>query len=328
MTKPLIGVGLWGMQATRWYPQAYRQLYREMIEEIQLAEDVGLDLALFTEHHFTEDGSCPSILLTTAAAGRSTSKIGIGTGLLLLPLHNKNKVKEQVEALDSLLGARLILGVGLGYRDIEFVGRSQSRKERVRLLEDHIDFLRSDRRPSNGRPLEIWLGGHIETTAKRAGRLGCGLMLPSTIGHEELSSLFEIHRKSFVGNRVSDWRSAGSTLRSVWVAPTDEEAADYMQPRLQYLWQEQYGAWGMFNDIKKSGEAENRGDLISQAGKFAIIGSPDRVASELLRVFAAGAECVICRIHTGTQSHDEIMRCLNLLGREVLPRVRETLACA
>src|SRR4051794_3334378 len=114
MTRPLIGVGLWGMQATRWYPQPHRQIYREMIEEIQLAENLGFDFALFTEHHFAEDGSCPSILLAAAAVSRVTSKIGIGTGLLLLPLQDKEKIREQVSALDSLLGERLILGVGLG----------------------------------------------------------------------------------------------------------------------------------------------------------------------------------------------------------------------
>jgi alkanesulfonate monooxygenase SsuD/methylene tetrahydromethanopterin reductase-like flavin-dependent oxidoreductase (luciferase family) len=328
MMKPLIGVGLWGLQATRWYPRPHRQIYKEMIEELQQAENLGFDFALFTEHHFANDGSCPSILLPAAAASRMTSRIGIGTGLLLLPLHDKEKIKEQVVAIDSLLAERLILGVGLGYRDIEFVARSQPRRARVSLLEDHIQHLRSEVLRASGRKLEVWIGGHIETTARRAARLGSGVMLPSTLGHEELSTLFNIHRNNFVGDVGARWRSAGGMIRSVWVARTDAEAREYAIPRLNYLWQEQYGAWGMFDDIKRSGEADNRGDGVSQAGQFAIVGSPDTVAKELVQIISSGAQHVICRIQTGTQSHDEIAGCLDLLGREVLPQIRETATCA
>lgn len=325
MTRPLVGVGLWGMQSTRFYPRDHPALYREMIEEIVLAEQVGFDLAFFTEHHFALDGSCPSILLTAAAVAQETSRIGIGTGLLLPPLHDREKLVDQVLAVDALLGPRLVLGVGLGYREIEFVARSQPRDRRVQGLEERIEDVRSAARPRPGPGLEIWLGGHVEATARRAARLGCGLMMPSYPSCQQLAELFSLRD----GLRAPDspWGAPWGALRAVWVAGTDEKAQAYMFPRLRYLFEEQYGGWGMFSDIARGAQTAqeaNAGSQASQSERYAITGSPETVARGLAEVFEAGrAQYVICRINTGTQSHDEMMQCLRRLGEDVLPRLRE-----
>jgi alkanesulfonate monooxygenase SsuD/methylene tetrahydromethanopterin reductase-like flavin-dependent oxidoreductase (luciferase family) len=324
MARPLVGVGLWGMQSTRFYKQDHPALYREMVEELVLAEQMGFDFAFFTEHHFAPDGSCPSILLTAAAVAQATSRIGIGTGLLLPPLHDREKLLDQVMALDALLGARLVLGVGLAYRDIEFVARGQARHRRVAALEERIADMRAAARSRPGPDLQIWLGGHVEATAHRASRLGCGLMLPSYPSCEELTRFFALRQGE--PDRRTPWGSLWGALRIVWAARTDEEAREYMFPRLQYLYEEQYGGWGMFDDIaKSSGTAQGAatGGQALQKSRYAITGSADTVVRGLDEVFAAGAEYAICRLNTGTQSHDAMMECLRRLGGEVLPRLRE-----
>jgi alkanesulfonate monooxygenase SsuD/methylene tetrahydromethanopterin reductase-like flavin-dependent oxidoreductase (luciferase family) len=325
MTRRLVGVGLWGMQSTRFYPREHPALYREMVEEIVLAEQMGFDFALFTEHHFAPDGSCPSILLTAAAAAQATSRIGVGTGLLLPPLHDREKLVDQVMAVDGLLGSRLILGVGLGYREIEFVARAQPRHRRVQGLEERIEALREAARARPRPGLEIWLGGHVEATARRAARLGCGLMMPSYPSYEQLAELFRL--RGAMSATDTPWGSPWGALRAVWVAPTDDEARAYMFPRLRYLFEEQYGGWGMFTDIARgaqSAQEAESGERALQSERYAIAGSPDTVTRGLQATFeAGGAQYVVCRINTGTQSHDEMMKCLRLLGEHVLPRLRE-----
>jgi alkanesulfonate monooxygenase SsuD/methylene tetrahydromethanopterin reductase-like flavin-dependent oxidoreductase (luciferase family) len=325
MSRRLVGVGLWGMQSTRFYKQDHPSLYREMIEELVLAEELGFDFAFFTEHHFAADGSCPSILLTAAALAQETSRLGVGTGLLLPPLHDRAKLLDQVLALDDLLGPRLILGVGLGYREIEFVARSQPRHRRVLGLEERIDDMRAATRGRPGPGLEIWLGGHVEATARRAARLGCGLMSPSYPSGEQLAEIYKLRRG--LPDHRSPWGSPWGALRAVWVAATDDQAREYYYPRLRYLFEEQYGGWGMFKDIAKRAQSQveaKAGDQAAASERYAITGSPDTVARGLNEVFeASAAQYVICRTNTGTQSHEAAMECLRLLGREVLPRIRE-----
>lgn len=325
MTRPLVGVGLWGMQSTRFYRRDHPSLYREMIEELVLAERLGFDFAFFTEHHFAEDGSCPSILLTAAAVAQETSRIGVGTGLLLPPLHDRAKLVDQVMAVDALLGPRLILGVGLGYREIEFVARNQPRNRRVQGLEERIDDVRSAARGRPGPGIEVWLGGHVEATARRASRLGCGLMLPSYPSCDELAGFVAL--RDGTPDPQAPWGAPWGALRAVWVGATDDEAREYMFPRLRYLYEEQYGGWGMFSDIARTSQTAQgaaTGTHASQSARYAITGSAATVARGLAEVFEVGrVGYVICRVNTGTQSHDEMMGCLRRLGEDVLPRLRE-----
>ena len=72
----------------------YPELYRALLDQIVRAEELGYDNVWLTEHHFTEDGYNPSLLPTAAAVAARTSRIRIGTFVLLLPFQHPVRVAE------------------------------------------------------------------------------------------------------------------------------------------------------------------------------------------------------------------------------------------
>ena len=96
--------------------------FHEAVDEIRLAETLGYDCAFVSEHHFMPDDMFPSPLIALAYIAARTSKIRLGSGVVLLPLHDPVKVAEDCAVLDLISGGRLILGIGQGYRPEEFSG--------------------------------------------------------------------------------------------------------------------------------------------------------------------------------------------------------------
>src|SRR5262249_6887674 len=157
-----------------------------------------------SEHHFCYDASCPSPLLALAATAARTERIGLATGVLLLPLHDVLRVAEQAAVLDGISGGRLFLGVGLGYRDDEYDGFGVARRARGRRMTEALEVLRlawtGDRRSFDGafyryadvrvspRPVRgtipIWVGGHARAAVERAARGGAALFLPPILDDE------------------------------------------------------------------------------------------------------------------------------------------------
>ena len=87
----------------------------EVIAEAQLAETSGFDSCFFGEHHQDHDGFLPSPLIVATAVAARTTRLRVGTSVILLPLHHPVHVAEDVITLDLVSKGRVILGVGIGY---------------------------------------------------------------------------------------------------------------------------------------------------------------------------------------------------------------------
>ena len=165
-----------------------------------------------TEHHFIEDGYSPAILTICAAIAARTSRVGIGTRVLLAPLYHPVRLAEDAATVDVISGGRLILGIGLGYRDEEYAGLAIPTGSRGRRLEEIVAVLRQAWGSGDisfaGRyfayegvnvtpkpvqqPIPIWIGGGSQATALRAARLGDGLLAGGEIARvyrEELERI-------------------------------------------------------------------------------------------------------------------------------------------
>lgn len=187
-----------------WYdfrnPPQWRQdparLYRAIFDQAARAEALGWDDVWLSEHHFLDDGYTPSMLPLACAIAARTSKVHIGTSVLLLPLHDPVRVAEDSATVDVASGGRFELGVGAGYRLGEFEGFRIPREERGKRMNEGVTILRrlfdgerfsfegkhyrySDialhPRPVQDR-LPIWMGGFTPPAVRRAARLADGFI--------------------------------------------------------------------------------------------------------------------------------------------------------
>lgn len=120
----------------------FSRYYREVLEQISWAEEVGLDSVWLTEHHFCDDGYTPSPLVLAAAIGERTERMHIGTNLMIAALHNPIRLAEDAATLSLLTDGRFDLGLGQGYWDREFKAFGQQLTNRPSLLEDAVTVIR------------------------------------------------------------------------------------------------------------------------------------------------------------------------------------------
>jgi probable F420-dependent oxidoreductase len=162
-----------------------------------------------------EDVPIPDPLIWLSYVAAATSRINLGTGILILPQRNPVVLAKATATLDRLSGGRLRLGVGVGWLEEEFdalgvpfEGRGQRTDEYVEVLRtlwaqgeashhgEHVNFenLNMYPKPADG-SIPVIVGGHTAVAARRAGRTGDGFF-PGRGRLEELAPLFDEVRKA------------------------------------------------------------------------------------------------------------------------------------
>ena len=98
------------------------QALREAMEQIELADQLGLDEVWLGEHRFSRHGLLSGIWSFLGQVAARTKRVRIGTAVIVLPLHNPILVAEEAAMLDVMSGGRLDFGIGAGYQRHEFEG--------------------------------------------------------------------------------------------------------------------------------------------------------------------------------------------------------------
>ena len=162
----------------------------------ETAEELGFHSVWTTEHIIVGPeavepyGRVYDPLVTLGWIAGRTERIGLGTSIVLVPLHHPIHLAKEVATLQELSGGRFTLGVGMGWHKdeyefmgVEFVGRGRRADEAIRLMRglwsDEHDFdgefwsfhdATFEPRPS--RQPEIWVGGSSARAIRRARKLG------------------------------------------------------------------------------------------------------------------------------------------------------------
>jgi alkanesulfonate monooxygenase SsuD/methylene tetrahydromethanopterin reductase-like flavin-dependent oxidoreductase (luciferase family) len=112
--------GIFHLMGYREPAKTTRQVLDEATEQTRIAEELGFGMSWFAEHHFSNYAICPSPLMMVAHCAPITSRIRLGTGVLVLPLYNPARLSAEIAMADALCDGRLVLGVGSGYQPYEF----------------------------------------------------------------------------------------------------------------------------------------------------------------------------------------------------------------
>ena len=162
----------------------FEQFYSERLDQITRAETMGFDSVWLTEHHFCDDGYTPSPLVIHAAIAARTERMRLGTNLMLLPIADPVRMAEDAATLSLISGGRFDLGVGIGYRQLEFDQFGRKISHRPSLVEEGIEILRRawSGEPVNFEGKRFAVGDFkITPTPKRAPRVLLGGMAPPAI---------------------------------------------------------------------------------------------------------------------------------------------------
>jgi probable F420-dependent oxidoreductase len=153
----------------------------------ETAEELGFDSVWTTEHIIVGPeavdpyGRVYDPLVTLGWIAGFTERIGLGTSIVLVPLHHPIHLAKEVATLQELSGGRFHLGVGMGWhRDeydlmgIPFEGRGRRADEAIRLMRSlwSGEFREGTFEPRPSVQPEIWVGGSSERAVRRARELG------------------------------------------------------------------------------------------------------------------------------------------------------------
>jgi alkanesulfonate monooxygenase SsuD/methylene tetrahydromethanopterin reductase-like flavin-dependent oxidoreductase (luciferase family) len=262
-------------------------------------------------------------------------------GLVLLSLHKPLDVAEQIATVDVMSGGKVILGVALGYRDVEYLAFGTTQKERVKRFEenliaikrlwteDTVDMVGShftlEGASVGTKPVQkphppIWIGANADPAIRRAARLGdCWYANP----HNRIDTIV---RQTEVYKRALDefgkpFPKEFPARREVFVAKSRAEAIRLCAPYLSAKYQA-YNAWGqgqaMPEDDRDLGAEFD--DLIRD--RF-LLGSPDEVAGQMLALHrATGINHLIMSVQWPGMPQSMALDQIQMLAEEVFPRVR------
>jgi len=318
---------------------------RHLIEEIELADRVGLDVYGVGEHHRPDYAvSAPAVVLAAGAA--RTKRIRLTPTVSVLSSDDPVRVFQQYSTLDLISGGRAEITVGRGsftesfplfgypldhYRELF--------DEKLRLLlklrEETIVEWEGRHRPSipgrgvYPRPeqdlLPIWVavGGTPESVV-RAATLGLPMALAIIGGMpERFTGMTDLYRRA--------WSEAGHDPRCMrlsinshgFIADDAEEAAEL--------------AWPAFSEVmnrigrERGWPPQTRAHFEMERGPRGalFVGDPDQIVEKILwehELF--GHDRFLLQLTVGSLPHERVLRAIELLGTEVAPRVRSELGAA
>ena len=313
--------------------------YKEALEEVVRAEDLGFDSVWMEEHHSVTDHYWPSPLPVLAGFATRTSRITLGTDILVAAFYHPVRLAEDVALLDVMSGGRMTLGIAIGYKPDEFALYGVDLEKRGARFEEQLAIMKAlwteDRVRFTGRyyTLEgrlepkpvtrphppVWIGGWGDLTLKRAATLADNWIPGPTADLKRLREgkrTFLEHRGAAKGaTPITEW----PLTRDVIIADTDAAARELAERHIMVAYRKEY-AGGFRHPFIDAAIATDLDRLMED--RF-IIGGPDQCIPKIRRfVEQYGMTHLICRTFFPGMPHSHIMRELELIAREVMPAFR------
>ncbi|MCM3164898.1 LLM class flavin-dependent oxidoreductase [Metabacillus litoralis] len=322
---------------------SHAERIREVVEEIVLADQVGLDVFGVGEHH-REDfaSSSPAVILSAAAS--QTKNIRLTSAVTVLSSADPVRVFQDFATLDAISNGRAEIMAGRGSFIESFPLFGFDLKDYDELFEENLALLlkiresetvswKGGHRPAiHNRgvyprpvqdPLPVWIGsGGNSESVIRAGILGLPLVLAIIGGMPvQFEPLVQLYKKAVAhaGHDMSKLTVASHSHG--FIADTTEEAADKFFPSTQYVMNKlgKERGWSPYTRGSFDTARTLEGALY--------VGDPKTVAEKIIYLRKnVGITRFMLHVPVGSMPHDDVMRAIELLGKEVAPLVRSEVA--
>jgi probable LLM family oxidoreductase len=309
------------------------QRLHNLIEEIELADQVGLEVFGVGEHHRPDYAvSSPAVALAAGAA--RTNDIRLTSAVSVLSSDDPIRVFQQFSELDLISGGRAEIMAGRGSFIESFPLFGYDLDDYDKLFAEKLELLLKVRagEPVNGAqvypkplqdPLPLWIavGGNPQSVI-RAGVLGLPMAL-AIIGGEpaRFAPLVDLHREAV--SQAGHDPVPVSINSHTYVAETSQQAGDEFFPAyagvMSRIGRER--GWPPMSRPQFDAGRSARGHLL--------VGSPQEVAEKIIAQHELfGHDRFLAQMSLGALPHDKAMRSIELFGTEVAPIVRRSVAVA
>ncbi len=337
------GIGMFGDLGYDATLQKFRDpatRLREIVEEVKLADSIGIDLFAMGEHH-REDYVVPSPETMLAALSTVTNRIILSSGVNVISSADPVKLFQDYAMIDLLSGQRAEIMAGRGSFIESFPLFGYSLEDYNELFAEKLDLLlrlnREERItwrgrfrpalhnqavfPRPARPIPFWIAvGGTPASVVRAARLGLPIMFAIIGGNpRQFLPLVEAYKQEYV--------AAGHDLNKMEIGVHTHA---YIAESRQTVVQDYYPVYAF--QMNRIGQERGWSSSFSQSQFEAgmsrngalYMGSPEEVAEKLIQTIELfGLTRYVAHLDVGGPSHRELMRTIELFGTKVIPMVKK-----
>ena len=302
-----------GARAVSGVADGYHEGYGAYINAVIEAEQLGYYSNFIVEHHFSGAGQVSASLNLLSFLAAKTSRIRLGTAVVVLPWHNPVLIAEQAATLDLLSGGRFDFGVGKGYRPNEFEGFRIPIEEASERFEEAMTVIRKawtteGRFSHQGKHWQfkdilvepataqkphppLWLAAGRPESLRYAAREGYNLFLDQFQTFDVILERLEIFRQALHLTGRDDNPLGVAVARGLFIIRNDEEREAAIAARMKT--QGVMNAFATTADQTRTSSMVSDSDLRKAAVEGTLIGTPEEIIERLKWLEARGVDYVL-----------------------------------
>jgi alkanesulfonate monooxygenase SsuD/methylene tetrahydromethanopterin reductase-like flavin-dependent oxidoreductase (luciferase family) len=306
--------------------------YRDFISYVRDAEELGFASIFLVEHHFTGGGQISASLNLLSYLAACTTRMRLGTAVVVLPWHNPVLLAEQVATLDVLSGGRVDFGIGRGYRKIEFeqfcIPMEEAQERHNECLEVMLKAWNTPGRFSHhGKrwqfkdivvepaPVQqphppLWMAAGTPGGISYVASSNYNLLLDQLAAVDEAAERVRIYLDGLAARGLPRDAARVGVTRALHIITTESERAKAMERRREVV--------KSIGDLaRRPGTAgpPSYADTENVADDAALIGTPEEIVEKLRLLAARGIDYVLLSNASPTR------KTLEVFAKEILPHV-------
>jgi len=304
------------------------ELYRQVLNQGILADNLGYEAFFVAEHHFHEYGSVPNPAVFLSALAQRTSRIKLGPAISILTFHDPLTLAENYAMLDVLSSGRVVLGLGSGYLAHEFEGYGINAEEKRERFDENLTILKEalkgkrfshegkfksvEKIELNVKPVQNSIPLYVailrQEAAYHVGKQGHNIIcVPyASVNHfNEIKNLVSDFNKGFKESNVTSSPSSLFAFHT-HVAETDKIARKNAE-----------AAFNLYAKTRLYAKQQNYDDIL--ASGLSLFGSVETVAGKIAELHRMGLNHLLLLQNFGMLAPELVENSMRLFIEKVKP---------